>query len=200
MSLASNQRHDLCELFEELGALAPTLCGSWKTQDLAAHLWIREHKPLALPGIGFAAFAQRTERIQISALHERGYLRLVSELRRPGWLMAPVDRFVNAAEFTIHHMDVLKPQGRRLELSEEHLASLWPMVRLLAKRLRFDGRITLEWDEHRSTTGKGSRHIHIVGQPHELLFFVSGRHEHAEVELIGEPEAIDELRAGITGM
>ena len=52
MSLASRQRDSLCDLMSELGPLAPTMCDGWNVGDLAAHLWIREHKPASLPGIG----------------------------------------------------------------------------------------------------------------------------------------------------
>lgn len=53
----------LCDLFEELGADAPTLLGVWSTQDLAAHLVLRERDLIAgpcivLPGL-FGRFAER---------------------------------------------------------------------------------------------------------------------------------------------
>src|SRR5262249_60545235 len=41
----------LCDTLERVGPAAPTLCEGWTTADLAAHLVVRERKPLAGPGI-----------------------------------------------------------------------------------------------------------------------------------------------------
>ncbi len=49
--LAQLERGRLCDLFLEVGPDSPTLCEGWTTADLAAHLVIRERKPLAAPGI-----------------------------------------------------------------------------------------------------------------------------------------------------
>ena len=47
-AIAANPRGSvvaLCDLFEEVGPDAPTLCGDWTTRDLAAHLVMRERRP-----------------------------------------------------------------------------------------------------------------------------------------------------------
>ena len=49
--LAQLERGRLCDLLLEVGPDAPTLCEGWTAADLAAHLVIRERKPLAAPGI-----------------------------------------------------------------------------------------------------------------------------------------------------
>ena len=92
MSFARRQRTALADLFAELGPFAPTKCEGWKTQDLAAHLYVREHRPAALLGIGFPRFAEKTARIQLEALHELGYPALVEAIRTPPALMRPLDR------------------------------------------------------------------------------------------------------------
>ena len=48
-SIAQSERQALCSLLEDRGPLAPTLCEGWTTADLAAHLYVRERKPLAAP-------------------------------------------------------------------------------------------------------------------------------------------------------
>lgn len=197
MTLAARQRNDLCDLFEELGPLAPTLCGTWKTQDLAAHLWIREHKPAALPGIGVERFADRTERIQMHTLHIKGFAEIVQELRTPGWMMWALDPFVNAAEFTIHHMDVLKPQGRALVLTREEQARLWRFVTMLSRKVDFDGRFVLEWSSGSVSRGSGDRTVHVLGHPSEILYLLSGRTEDADVTIVGEPDAVADLKEGV---
>ena len=134
MSFASRQRALLCDLMSELGPLAPTKCEGWNVGDLAAHMWVREHRPAALPGIGSQRFADRTERIQIEALHLKGFEALVKELRSPGWVMRPLDRVVNAVEFFVHHEDVLRANGRSQQISERDQAQLLRTVRVLAFR------------------------------------------------------------------
>ncbi len=48
---ARSERACLCDVLTEFGEDAPTLCEGWLTRDLAAHLFVRERRPLAMPGI-----------------------------------------------------------------------------------------------------------------------------------------------------
>src|SRR5690606_1471098 len=43
---ASRERAALCDLLSRLGPDQPTLCEGWTTRDLAAHLLLRERRPL----------------------------------------------------------------------------------------------------------------------------------------------------------
>jgi uncharacterized protein (TIGR03083 family) len=45
------ERAQLSDLLRELGPSAPTLLPPWTTRDIAAHLVLREHDPLAGPGL-----------------------------------------------------------------------------------------------------------------------------------------------------
>ena len=66
--LDARERRELCDLFEELGPDAPTLCEGWTTDDLAAHLVVRERNPTAGPGILLGGrFAAHTERLMEKA-------------------------------------------------------------------------------------------------------------------------------------
>lgn len=200
MTLAQRQREQLCDLFDELGPFAPTLAGEWRTQELAAHLWIREHKPAALPGIGFQRFADRTARIQLHALHTLGFPELVRQLRRPNPLIRLLDPVINSAELTIHHMDVLKPQGRVLVLSHKDQKQLWRYVTVLARRARPGIRLVLEWQDGKIQLGSGSRTVHVLGAPSELLFYFSGRTEDADLTTVGEADALQRLKDSIKGL
>ena len=53
------ERAALCDLFVQVGPAAPTLCEGWATYDLAAHLVIRERKPLSGPGLVMGGAAAR---------------------------------------------------------------------------------------------------------------------------------------------
>ena len=49
--VARQERQELCDLLLEVGPEAPTLCAGWTTRDLAAHLVVRESRPVAAVGI-----------------------------------------------------------------------------------------------------------------------------------------------------
>ena len=51
MTFSAAQRNKLAQLLIELGPDAPTLCEGLETKDMAAHLWIREHRVDAAAGM-----------------------------------------------------------------------------------------------------------------------------------------------------
>lgn len=203
MSFASRQRAALADLLEELGPFAPTLCEGWQTQDLAAHLYVREHRLDALPGIGSQRFAERTERIQNETLHSMGYPALVKAIRKPGWIMRPLDRLVNTSEFFIHHEDVLRANGRNQSLTESEQQELWPVVTVLARRtqLKFKGQLRLVRADTgtEEQIGQGARPLYLRGLPSELLLHLSGR-KAADVEVVGEPDVVEAWHRAISSL
>ena len=202
MTFAQRQRAALVRLLEELGPFAPTKCDGWQTQDLAAHLYVRENKPAALPGIGSERFAAHTARIQNHALHSLGFPALVDAIRTPGWVMRPLDKLVNTSEFFIHHEDVLRANGRSQTLTPEEQQELWAVVRVLARKahVKFGGRaIVTRLDSGKDCVmGQGDRPIHVEGMPSEFLLHLSGRD--ADVKLTGEPAAVEKWHAAIGGL
>ena len=200
MTLAKRSRAQLCDAFDEFGPLAPTQAGDWSTADLAAHVWLREHRPSAALGIVMERFAPRTQRLQVEALHTLGYPELVRQLRIPAPLIRPVDRFFNGAELTIHLLDVLKPQGRDARFTDEDQRAMWKMVRMMARRAKVDARLNLRWDSRMLGVGKGDHTVHVVGKPSELVLFFSGRGEHADVQIVGEPQVVEQLTGSVPPM
>lgn len=202
MTLAQRQRALLCDLFLELGPDAPTLNEGWKTQDLAAHLYIREHKPQAMLGMFVPKFEDVTERIQGVAVGSHGYTGLVEKLRRPALLIRPVDAIMNGAEYFIHHMDVLRANDRDQEISAQDEDSLRTPLKMFAGRVAkaYGDRLILDsGDGKQLELGRGTRPVHIVGKPSELILFVSGRTDNANVELVGEPDAVATLLESLNG-
>lgn len=203
MSLAHRMRQAICDTFEQVGALAPTNCEGWRAQDLAAHLWIRDRRPDAIPGIALPRFADHTERVQREAMHTRGFRQLVADLRRPPLPVRLLMAYPNASEYTIHHLDVARPNGIEVELDEADERSLLPVVHLFARKLgrSFGGRLVVTPEGGRSfSTGTGDRPVHLTGRPSELLYFCSGRVEHADVGITGEPEALERLHGSVGGL
>ncbi|QXT64101.1 TIGR03085 family metal-binding protein [Tessaracoccus palaemonis] len=202
MTLARRQRAALADLLEELGPFAPTECAGWQTQDLAAHLYVREHKLGALPGIGSEKFAPKTERIQRETLHELGYPALVEAIRTPGWIMFPVDNLVNSGEYFMHHEDVLRANGRVQVLKPGEQRDLWPMTKVLARKtnMQFKGHVRLQRTDTGEVAqlGRGPKPLTIAGLPSEILLHLSGRK--ADVAITGEPAVVEAWQKAIKGL
>lgn len=202
MTFAQRQRSALVSLLRGLGPFAPTKCGTWQTQDLAAHLYVREHRPAALPGIGVPHFAPLTDRIQRETLHSLGYPALVDALEQPGWIMRPLDKLVNTAELFIHHEDVLRANGGSQVLTPAEQQELWPVARMLARKAqaRYRGRVLVTRTDtaHQVSVGRGSRTIHLSGLPSELVLLLSGRE--ADVTVVGEPGELEAWREAVSGL
>ena len=207
MTLAHRERLALADLLTEVGPDAPTLCGDWTTRDLAGHLVSRERRPDALPGIGISPLAWRTDSLRRSYAR-RPYADLVELFRSgPGHLslfsLPGVDRMFNAAEYVIHHEDVRRAQPgwqpRDLPLRVQD--SLWKAVTSHASfSFRgLDSRVVLRRADrpevapsvHRS----GDTEVTLTGTPMELLLFASGRRDHAQVDVTGDPAAVSALAA-----
>ena len=139
MSLASRERAQLSDLFDEVGPDAPTLCEGWDTRDLAAHLHLRETSPLAV-GIVVKPLAGVMERRQ-REMASGDWATLVSRVRTPPWYspssISAVDARMNGAEYFVHHEDVLRAaedwQPRDLTAADER--ALWSVLQSMAKQL-----------------------------------------------------------------
>jgi len=206
---ASVERDALCDLFVQVGPDAPTLCGDWKTRDLAAHLILRERRPDAAGGILLKQLAGRTEKVQ-REIAAKPWDELVQTVRTGPPIFsptafAPVDRLVNTIEFFVHHEDVRRAQDgwepRSLDPALED--ELWRAVsrtgRMLARRV--DVGVTVARPDGRDATlRKGTPNVMVIGPASELVLFCYGRQTHSRVELAGPTDAIEKLRTAILGL
>jgi uncharacterized protein (TIGR03085 family) len=207
--LDARERRELCDLFEELGPDAPTLCEGWATIDLAAHLVVRERDPRSAPGIVVGGpFTGLLDRIMAKAV-DRGYPHLVEKVRNGppfGPFAVPGLRtLLNLNEYVVHHEDVrrangLGPRTDRPELQDE----LWRLLRRGGARLmlrKVSGaavRLTRP-DGDTVAVGKGPE-VTIAGDPLDLLLYLQGRRGAAEVEIAGPPSARTALEAADLGI
>jgi uncharacterized protein (TIGR03085 family) len=205
---ARDERDALCDLLAELGPDQPTLCDGWTTRDLAAHVALRERRPLAAAGIVLRPLGGYTARVQ-RAIAGREWTELVASLRRPpGWsptALAPVDRAVNTLEMFLHHEDVRRAQPDRQprELPPELAAMLWSRVRALARlRLRrFPAALVIEAPGHgQLRTGRGGEEVRLTADPGELAIFLTGRQRAARVDLTGPAPLTDRLATARLGL
>ncbi|MEV4255225.1 TIGR03085 family metal-binding protein [Spirillospora sp. NPDC049652] len=198
------ERAHLCDLLEELGPEAPTLLDPWTTRDLTAHLLLRERDSLAAPGAvlpgPWARFAERRR----LAIAQDDFAKLVATLRsgpppgvfRLGWLR----RGPNLNEFFVHHEDVRRANGGGPRTHGHAMdEALWDNLGfapwILARRLRGVG-LELQW----AGTGKtirarrGIPTARITGTPGELLLYLFGRKDAAEVEITGPTRAVQAVQ------
>lgn len=199
MRFAETQRAALARLLDKVGPNAPTIAGEWTTHDLVAHLWVRENDLLALPGIGLAAFGKLTQERMHRAKATYDYPELVRRFREPPiWTKAM--SAANKVEFFVHRLDVLRAdQG--LEHSRPSRADedvLWRAAKLLGMRLRGSPvGVVLErsdaGDRHRLS--RGSHTVTVLGAPSELIMYLTGRGEHANLDYVGLDADVARVRA-----
>lgn len=204
MSFAQRERSRLAELFLEVGPDAPTLNEGWNTFDLAAHLLIRESKPLALPGMFVDALSGMTEK-ETSKVKARPYTEVVNEWAAgpPVWIK-PFDAAMNTAEHFIHHEDVRRGGGevRPREFSRVVNAQLLALAKhfgaMTLRKAQAPVILTppdlppVTLGDKAGVAQRGDDVVRVSGAPGELLLWVSGRNA-AEIELTGALEALDGL-------
>lgn len=206
------EREALCDLMLSLGPHAPTLCQGWNTIDLAAHLVIRERNLTAAPGIIFGGPFSAILRRATERTIQRPYPELVAMIRSgpPLWLR-PFDRAMNLMEFYVHHEDVRRgsgditprPESETLELDDALWRLLCQRGRLLTRSLGAVGLNLLRsnegiCDEH--LVRKGTPTATLSGAPGELILYMMGRREAAQVTVDGSPEAIRAISTASFGI
>ena len=208
MGVASDERQQLCDLFDRLGPEAPTLCEGWRTRDLAVHLVMREQRPDALAGRFVKPLASRGERVD-KELRELPWSDLVQRVRQgaPKWNplgIGAVDETVNSAEFYVHHEDVRRAEANWVARPSDPAReeALWKALGKVAKV--FYGRspvgVALRRPDGTEIAAKrGPRTVRVLGEPSELILHAFGRRE-AKVSFEGNEAdvlAVEDLRRSV---
>jgi uncharacterized protein (TIGR03085 family) len=213
VTFAKEERALLCDLFEQVGSDAPTLCEGWDAHDLATHLWIRETDPVGASALVAKPLAGLLERRMAEVRQRWTFPELVDRVRRgPARLsvfaIPGVDEGANTTEYFIHHEDVRRagpaPQTSRA-LSPEVEEWMWRRLKLLARAwfrrvpvgvvLERLGSTTADGGPETIRASAGADIVTLVGTPSELMVFAHGRTAVAEVKLVGEPDTLAALRA-----
>jgi uncharacterized protein (TIGR03085 family) len=198
MGVAQAERRQLCELFDQLGPVAETLCEGWRTRDLAAHLALRERRLDAAPGILLKPLAGHTRKVQ-DEFAAKPWTELVDLVRSgpPAWSpygVGKLDELVNTAEFFVHHEDVRRAQpGWEPRPPEpERDEALWRAlgrVGRIAYRSSPVGIVLRRPDGSVHQTRRGPSTVTLLGEPGELLLHAFGR-DQVRVEFDGEQPAV----------
>lgn len=196
-SYSRAERAALCDLFDELGPQAPTLCAGWATRDLAAHLFVRERRPLAAPGILLEPLAKLVEQSMAAAQERYEYGELVETLRAGAPRWSPfryLDDQLNLLEYFVHHEDVrrARPGWEPRELGTGEQDALWGRLAGMLRLKASKGPVGLLLQ--RADTGSvlrlraGQPAVTMVGPPGELVLFAYGRKDVARVDRHGDPD------------
>jgi uncharacterized protein (TIGR03085 family) len=202
-SLAQQERNTLCDLFVERGSDAPTLCESWLTADLAAHLVVRERRPDSGPGLLWPPLAGYTDKVRRAVRDRTPWEKLVENVRHgPPLVLRPFDGPMNTVEFFIHAEDVRRAQDgwEPRPISQELADALWARVGPggMAKKVPATIVITSPGRADKEH-GTGPRLI-LAGHPGELTMFGAGRQGAAKVEISGDAELAAQLRGASLGV
>lgn len=205
--LAAAERAALCDLFLELGPDAPTLCEGWATADLAAHLVVRERRPIAATGILVGPMAKVTERAMDDE-KAKGYEAVVARVRSgppPGPFRFGPLRAANLNEFYVHHEDVRRANGMEPRTGLDAVdRALW---RLLGRTARLSTRkvgagvvLVRAGTGERLVARDGEPAATLTGEPGELLLYLLGRRTAARVTVTGDDEAVRALQGTTLGL
>jgi len=212
---ARMERQALADTLIRVGPDAPTLCDGWSAADLAAHLVIREGRPVAAMGIFVNPLKGLNRRVQNATRDRLPFPELVERVRQgpPAWSpfrIGALDTAGNTLEYFIHHEDVRRGVGDGpRDLDPDQSDDLWGRLRRGA-RMMFRAApvgVTLVRVENGSSprqtvVAKAAtpQMVTVSGPAGELLLFAFGRKDAARVQLTGDDAAIARLRAAKSGM
>jgi uncharacterized protein (TIGR03085 family) len=213
MQFVTPSREVLAETLLAAGPDSPTLCEGWQTKELAAHLYLREHKPTAAAGLLIKPLARRLEaataKLAAESASVEEYASLVGRFRRgPGRLspmsLPAIDQAANLVEYFVHTEDVRRATSRWAPraLDRHYADALWKnLVRQAAVMYRgVDvGIVLVRPDGPRHVARRAPVSVAVVGDPGELLLHATGRRGQALVTFEGEPDAVALLEGASTG-
>lgn len=206
---ARRERLLLADLLETAGPEAPTLCEGWTTQDLAAHLIVRERRADAAAGLVIKPLAGRLDRVQ-AEFAAKPYAELIRLFREGPPRTSPfavkqVDEAANTVEFYVHAEDVRRaqPDWQPREIDPVFADALWSRIERIAKvvgRRSPVGLVLRRPDGRTVVAHRGTPVVTVTADPGELAVFLFGRQDAARVELEGDKEAVSALQTAKLGI
>ncbi|HVT63601.1 MAG TPA: TIGR03085 family metal-binding protein [Mycobacteriales bacterium] len=204
---ARSERADLVELMRRLGPDAPTACEGWTTAHMAAHLYVRERRPDAGPGVAVGGpFAAHTDRVMESVMRVHTFDDVLARVAGgPPLLWRPMDESFNHVEYFVHHEDVRRANGEGpRDLPAEQEAAIWNRVRrslrLSLRRARGVQVEVVAENGGRAVVGGSGPTVRMTGPVGDILLFTFNRKDIAQVELTGDEDAVALLREARLGL
>lgn len=206
-SFVRRQRQALAAALREAGPDAPTLCEGWDAADLAAHVWQHDNRLWQGIGLGVAPLAGYTK-AAMQRVRQRPLDDVATEIAEgPASAVSPfrvarLDTAMNSSEMFIHTEDIRRANGqtepRVLDAADADV--LWGQARFIARMTLRKAPVGVALARtgdrpvlvHKPAAGRGT--VTLVGPAGELLLWLSGRREHAHVEMQGSLDDIEQLR------
>lgn len=207
-------REVLAETLLAAGPDAATLCEGWTTRELAAHLYLREHRPALGVGMVVKKFAAVTERATFETAERAGspagYTALVKRFVAGPPALSPmripmVDRSANLIEYFVHTEDIRRATSRWAPraLDDEYADALWDdLIKRAAIMYRGAdvGIVLVRPNGPRHVAKRAPVSVAIVGEPGELIMHAHGRRAQALVTFEGQPDAVALLESADIGL
>ncbi|POH73201.1 TIGR03085 family metal-binding protein [Arthrobacter glacialis] len=214
MRFVEPSREVLAETLLAAGPGANTLCEGWRTQELAAHLYLREHNPRAGLGMVLKPWRKATEKAIAKLAAEsstpEAYAALVEKFRAGPPKISPfalkaVEHSANLAEFFIHTEDVRRASDRWAPraLDAEYSQALWAELITRAAILYRSvdlGVVLVNASGPRHVAKRAPVSVAIIGEPGELLMHANGRTGQALVSFEGQQDAVALLQTASVGL
>ncbi|MDO5094231.1 MAG: maleylpyruvate isomerase family mycothiol-dependent enzyme [Propionibacteriaceae bacterium] len=188
-ALRDAARDEFCHVLSEVPPESPTLCEGWDAFDLACHVWVLNHDPLAWLGMALPPLAGLTDRRLARVRRRFTYPELVEELRTgPASLRSVISDERNGSrhslgEYFIHTEDVRRPNGLPdAHISPDLAEALWQRLHVAAAQLH----PLSSWEFRTPQGGRGrigwrTPSKRITGEPGELMLWAYGRRAAARV-------------------
>jgi uncharacterized protein (TIGR03085 family) len=196
---AQHEREVLVDLLRSLGPDADVLPAGWVTADLAAHLYVRERRPDAAPGLVVPGLAAAyTARVMASVLRVSGYEHVVDVLAAgPPRPLRMIDEQLNLMEYFIHVEDIRRAQGSAprslpVALDRALFIRLRMLLRLSLLQVRGIQVDVVAAHGERASFGSGPV-AQLRGPVGEVALWVFNRKSVADVDLSGSPDAVARL-------
>ncbi|THJ67568.1 TIGR03085 family protein [Arthrobacter echini] len=207
-------REVLAETLLAAGPDADTLCEGWTTRELAAHLYLREHRPATGVGMVVKRLAAMTDRVTRETAERAGspagYSALVRRFEAGPPKLSPmrlpvIDRSANLIEYFVHTEDVRRATDRWAPraLDDDYADALWDeLIKRAALMYRgVDvGVILVRPNGPRHVAKRAPVSVAIIGEPGELVMHAHGRREQALVTFEGQPDAVALLSSADVGI
>ena len=201
--LATSERAALCDTALAVGADRPTLSGEWTVKDLVVHLLLREGSPASASRESGATTMPTAASARMG---RRPWPELVQRLRSGPPRLSPfaipkIDELANSLEFFVHHEDIRRaqPDWSPRDLGAETERTLWSSIGMPGKALTRKAPVGVRIEN--TSTGesrvlkKAAETVTVQGPPAEVVLFLFGRSTQAQVELLGDPDAVARLQA-----
>jgi uncharacterized protein (TIGR03085 family) len=213
MQFVEPSREVLAETLLAAGPGAATLCEGWRTQELAAHLYLREHSPKVGLGLVIKPWnkvsEKATARLAAESSTPEAFAQLVKKFRAGPPRLCPlslraVDHSANRIDFFVHTEDIRRatdrwaPRALDADYSDALWAELVKRAAILYRSVDL-GIVLVNPAGLRHVAKRAPVSVAILGEPGELLMHANGRTGQALVTFEGQPDAVALLQTAVVG-